>query len=102
MNIPFVDLKAQYQTIEPEIQPAINQVLSRCNFILGAEVEEFEKNYGQFIHVRHAVGVSSGLDALRLAMAALDMAPATKSSYQPTPISPQHWLSAPSVRSLCW
>ncbi len=73
MNIPFVDLKAQYQTIEPEIQPAINQVLSRCNFILGVEVEEFEKNYGQFIHVRHAIGVSSGLDALRLAMAALDI-----------------------------
>ncbi len=71
MNIPFVDLKAQYQTIEPEIQPAINQVLSRCNFILGAEVEEFERNFGKFLNVRHAIGVSSGLDALRLAMAAL-------------------------------
>jgi dTDP-4-amino-4,6-dideoxygalactose transaminase len=73
MNIPFVDLKAQYQTIESEIQPAINQVLTKCNFILGAEVEEFEQNFGKFINVRRAIGVSSGLDALRLAMAALDI-----------------------------
>jgi dTDP-4-amino-4,6-dideoxygalactose transaminase len=73
MNIPFVDLKAQYQTIDREIQPAINQVLSRCNFILGTEVDQFEQDYARFINVRHAVGVSSGLDALRLAMAALDI-----------------------------
>jgi len=73
MNIPFVDLKAQYQSIAAEIQPAINQVVTRCNFILGAEVEEFERNYAQFVQVQHAIGVSNGLDALRLAMLALDI-----------------------------
>jgi dTDP-4-amino-4,6-dideoxygalactose transaminase len=73
MNIPFVDLRAQYQTISSEIQQAIGRVLSGCNFILGPEVTEFETNFGKLVNVPHAIGVSSGLDALRLGLAGLNI-----------------------------
>jgi dTDP-4-amino-4,6-dideoxygalactose transaminase len=74
-RIPFVDLVAQYRPISTEIHDAIRDVLSHCNFILGAQVEKFEHAFAQFVGVEHAVGVSSGLDALRLALAALDIGP---------------------------
>ncbi len=74
MNVvPFVDLAAQYRSIESEINQAINRVLSRCNFILGRQLEEFEQAFAEFIAVEHAIGVSSGLDALRIALMALDI-----------------------------
>lgn len=74
-TIPFVDLAAQYHSIEPEVNAAIFKVLSRCNFILGSQVEEFEQAFAKFVDVEHAVGVSSGLDALRLALMVLDIGP---------------------------
>ena len=74
-TIPFVDLTAQHAAIQSEINSAIDQVLSRCNFILGSQVEEFEQAFARFVEAEHAVGVSSGLDALRLALMALDVGP---------------------------
>lgn len=74
-TIPFVDLPAQHAAVEPEISAAIQQVLSRCNFILGSQVEEFEQAFARFVGTEHAIGVSSGLDALRLALIALDVGP---------------------------
>jgi dTDP-4-amino-4,6-dideoxygalactose transaminase len=71
--IPFVDLVAQHMTIRTEVNAAIQQILSRCNFILGSQVEEFEQAFAEFIGTEHAVGVSSGVDALRLALMALDV-----------------------------
>jgi dTDP-4-amino-4,6-dideoxygalactose transaminase len=73
--VPFVDLPAQYQVIEAEVNSAIREVLTRCNFILGSEVEDFEQAFAKFVGVDHAVGVSSGLDAIRLALLALDIGP---------------------------
>jgi dTDP-4-amino-4,6-dideoxygalactose transaminase len=70
-TVPFVDLAAQYQSIEKEIDAAIKKVLLHCNFILGAEVEEFEVTFARFIGVTHGIAVSSGLDALRLSLQAL-------------------------------
>jgi dTDP-3-amino-3,4,6-trideoxy-alpha-D-glucose transaminase len=75
MNIPFVDLASQHATIQTEINAAIQQVLSRCNFILGSQVEEFEQTFAEFVETKHAIGVSNGLDALRLALLALDVGP---------------------------
>lgn len=75
MNIPFVDLATQHATIHTEINAAIQQVLSRCNFILGSQVEEFEQAFAEFVATEHAIGVSNGLDALRLALMALDVGP---------------------------
>lgn len=69
--VPFVDLVAQYRAIASEIEVAVNDVLSRCNFVLGTQVEEFERTFAEFVVCQHAVGVSSGLDALRLALASL-------------------------------
>jgi dTDP-4-amino-4,6-dideoxygalactose transaminase len=69
--VPFVDLVAQYQSIEKEVDAAIKKILLQCNFILGAEVEEFEVAFARFIGVTHGIAVSSGLDALRLSLQAL-------------------------------
>lgn len=75
MTIPFVNLRAQYRALQPEIDAAIQGVLGECNFILGAPVREFEDAFAQFVNARHAVGVSSGLEALRLALFALGIKP---------------------------
>jgi dTDP-4-amino-4,6-dideoxygalactose transaminase len=72
-TVPFVDLRAQYASIGSEIQAAVDKVLINCNFILGNEVAEFEANFARFANTKHAIGVSSGLDALRIALAALDI-----------------------------
>jgi len=74
-TIPFVDLAAQYANIKEEVNNAIQEVLGRCNFILGSQVEEFEQTFARFVNVEHAVGVSNGLDALRLSLMALDIGP---------------------------
>lgn len=75
MNIPFVDLKTQYDTLEPEIDAAIQEVLDCSAFILGSELETFEQAFANYIGTEHAIGVGSGTDALRLALEALDIGP---------------------------
>ena len=74
-TIPFVDLQAQYRSISKELLAATEEVLSKCNFILGKQVAQFEEEFARFAGVKHAVGVSSGLDALRIALAALNIGP---------------------------
>ena len=71
--IPFVDLKAQYQTIKNEIGEAVNQVLDQTNFILGDPVAKFEEEFAQFCQVKYCLGVASGTDALHLALRALEI-----------------------------
>jgi dTDP-4-amino-4,6-dideoxygalactose transaminase len=73
--IPLVDLKTQYEQHKDEFQAAINQVLSTTAFVLGKEVEAFEKNFAAFIGTAHAVGVASGTDALHLALRAAGIGP---------------------------
>ncbi len=75
MSVPFVDLKWQMAAIKAEVEPRVQAVLSNCNFILGAEVAEFEKAFAAFCECRCAVGVASGLDAIKLALRALDIGP---------------------------
>lgn len=75
MNVPFVDLKAQYQSLRPEMDIAIQDVLDRTAYILGPEVRAFEESFAQFIGVEHVVGVSSGTASLRLALQALGIGP---------------------------
>lgn len=70
-DVPFVDLKAQYAAIKAEVDQAVLTVLGNCNFILGREVEAFESAFAKYLGCQHAVGVSSGVDALRLALEAL-------------------------------
>jgi dTDP-4-amino-4,6-dideoxygalactose transaminase len=74
-RIPFVDLQAQYQTIAPEINAAIQGVLDRGDYILGDEVCRFEDDFAKYIGTGHALSVGSGLDALELALRAYGIGP---------------------------
>ncbi|AEA46579.1 DegT/DnrJ/EryC1/StrS family aminotransferase [Archaeoglobus veneficus] len=69
--IPFVDLKREYQEIKEEIDQAIQRVLERGWFILGEELEAFEKEFSSYIGAKYGIGVNSGSDALYLGVKAL-------------------------------
>lgn len=73
MDIPFLDLKAQYKSIQKEIDQKILEVISSQKFILGAEVENFEKEIAAYSGAEYAVGVSSGSDALISSLMALEI-----------------------------
>lgn len=73
--IPFVDLKAQYHAIKPEIDAAIQSVLESSQFALGKEVAAFEEAFAAYCGVRYAVGVNSGTSALHLALLAAGVGP---------------------------
>ena len=68
MNIPFVDLPAQHRALETDLKAAIGEVLTKCDFILGGAVEQFEREFAQFTGAKHAISVGSGLEALRLSL----------------------------------
>lgn len=73
MKVNFVDLKAQYQTIKPEIDKAIENVISNTAFILGKAVAEFEEQFATYCGAKHCVGINSGTSALIMALKALDV-----------------------------
>ena len=75
MNIPLVDLKAQYASIKPEIDAAIQQVLDNTSFILGKQVDNFERSIARYVGAKGAVGVASGTAALHLALLACGIGP---------------------------
>lgn len=69
--VPFLDLKAAYLELQPEIDAAIKRVLDSGWYILGEEVDAFEQEYAAYCEAKHCVGVANGLDALHLALLAL-------------------------------
>jgi len=71
MKVPLLDLTRQYQSIKGEINHVIKEVLESQHFILGENVEKFEKNVADYCRVKHAIGVASGTDALLLSLRAL-------------------------------
>jgi dTDP-4-amino-4,6-dideoxygalactose transaminase len=75
VRVPFVDLRAQQQAIGGEVGAAIADVLTGCDFILGAAVERFETAFAAYIGTRHAVGVGTGLAAIELALRAHGIGP---------------------------
>lgn len=75
MNIPFVDLKAQYHSIQDEIRKEINEVLENTSFVLGPKVQQFEKDFSKFVGTKHAIAVNSGTSALHLAYLAAGLKP---------------------------
>lgn len=68
--IPLLDLVAQYHTIKPEIDAAIQDVLNSGKFILGPNEHALEEEVGAYLGVKHAIGVASGTDALIIALRA--------------------------------
>lgn len=75
MNMPFLDLKSTYLEIQAEIDVAVHRVLGSGGYIGGAEVEAFEHAFSEYCGASHVVGVANGLDALKLALLALDVKP---------------------------
>ena len=73
--IPFLDLKAPDLELKHELDEAIARVVSSGWFIGGSEVDQFEADFAQYCGATHAVGVANGLDALHLALRAMDVGP---------------------------
>ena len=73
MNVPFVDLYAQYLSIKSEVDAAIADVIAQSAFIRGPYVDTFEKEWARALGVRHCVSCANGTDALYIAMRSLDV-----------------------------
>jgi dTDP-4-amino-4,6-dideoxygalactose transaminase len=71
MRVPFFDLKAQYAALREEVLAALDRVGSKAAFILGEEVQEFEREFAAYCDVEHCVAVNSGTSALHLALLAV-------------------------------
>lgn len=73
--VRFVDLQAQIHSLQPALNDAIEAVLRRGDFVLGKDVDEFEREFAAYCGVAHAVGLDSGLSALELALRAAGIGP---------------------------
>lgn len=73
--VPFLDLKSPYKELRDELDAAYDRVMSSGWYILGEEVEAFEKEYARFVGARHCIGVGNGLEALQLILHAYDIGP---------------------------
>ncbi len=74
-SVPLLDLKAQYATIRQQIEPVLKDVVESQYFILGPKVKELEGKIAAYSQCSHAIGVSSGTDALLIALMAIDLKP---------------------------
>ena len=75
VSVPFVDLKAQYESIKPEIDNVIASVINQTAFIGGSFVKTFEEAFARYCGVEHCVGLANGTDALFIALKALGIGP---------------------------
>jgi dTDP-4-amino-4,6-dideoxygalactose transaminase len=77
VQVPLLDLKAQLAPIRAEVHRAVIEVIDSTRYIMGPQVDEIEKRIAAYAGAKHAIGVSSGTDALLVALMALDLRPAT-------------------------
>jgi dTDP-4-amino-4,6-dideoxygalactose transaminase len=75
IKVPYLDLRAQYQSIKPEIDGAIAGVLDSGQFVLGSEVTEFEREFADYCGTLHCIALNSGTSALHLALLAAGIGP---------------------------
>jgi dTDP-4-amino-4,6-dideoxygalactose transaminase len=75
VRVPYLDLKAQYQSIKPEIDAAISRVLDSCQFVLGPEVAGFEQEFAAYCGAAECIALNSGTSALHLALLAAGVGP---------------------------
>src|ERR1700686_1329909 len=73
IKVPYLDLKAQYQSIKPEIDAAVARVLDSCQYVLGSEVAGFEQEFGAYCDAAECIAVNSGTSALHLALLAAEV-----------------------------
>ena len=87
-NIPFVDLRAQYEAIKQEVDAAIQDVIDKSQFVRGPKVEQFEHDFASVMQRSHCVSCANGTDALYIAMKALGVQPGDEV------LAPAHsWIS---------
>jgi len=75
MKVPLLDLKPQYQSLKKEIDEAVQRVIDSQYFIMGPDIQKLEEEICNYLKCKKAIGVSSGTDALLLALMALDIKP---------------------------
>jgi len=75
MPVPFLDLTSQYKELEAEWLAAIRETGNRGSFVLGPHVQAFEKEFAEYVGVKHAIGVANGTDSLYLSLRALGVGP---------------------------
>jgi len=75
MKVPLLDLKMQYHLLKNELDEALINVAESQHFILGPEVEKMQKSFCEYLNCKYAIGVSSGTDALLIALMAIDIKP---------------------------
>jgi dTDP-4-amino-4,6-dideoxygalactose transaminase len=75
IKVPYLDLKAQYRSIKPEIDQAVARVLDSCQFVLGPEVAEFENEFASYCGTTECIALNSGTSALHLALLAAGVGP---------------------------
>ena len=73
--IPLLDLRRQFDPIREEVMSEVERVIESQRFILGEDVERFERNFAEYCGSPHGIGCGSGTDALELALLALDIGP---------------------------
>lgn len=88
MNVPFLDLKAQYAPIRSEVDAAIARTIDNTAFILGPGVTEFEEDFARYTGTEHCVGLNSGTSALHLALLAAGVGPGCE-----VVTTPHTWIS---------
>lgn len=71
MNIPLIDLKAQYESLAEELKEATLGILTSANYIMGKTVIDFEKAFAEYVGVKHAISVGNGTDGLVIALKAM-------------------------------
>jgi dTDP-4-amino-4,6-dideoxygalactose transaminase len=96
MKVPFLNLKAQYDAIAQEIDAAIKEVIANCAFSGGPYVERFEEDFAKFCGASYAVGVSSGTEALWLALMGLGVQPGDE-----VITAPNSFIATAEAISLC-
>lgn len=87
-RVPFLDLKKQNAAIWPELQQALDGVVTQAQFILGPAVERFEKAFAEYIGTRYCVGLNNGTSALHMALQACDIGPGDE-----VITTPHSWIS---------
>ena len=75
MNVPFVDLKAQYRSLKAEIDAAIQSVIDKTAFVRGPHVEEFERAFAEKYGIKHCISCANGTDAIYITLKALGIGP---------------------------
>jgi dTDP-4-amino-4,6-dideoxygalactose transaminase len=88
LAVPFLDLPAENCSIEEELDEAIDQVVSRGQFILGPAVERFERSFAEYLGAKYCVGLNNGTSALHLALEACDICPGDE-----VITTPHSWIS---------